>query len=157
MAPAQSGHTVLKGFRNTPELGASQLGRGIGVSGGALSGRAVFNMTQIEQMRSEAPDEALILVRYDTVPDDIKEISKADGLLTARGGQTSHAAVVAARLGKTCVVGCEDLAVWEQEGYCCIGEHEIRFRDDISIDGHQGTVLEGRHPLASGFFENGSG
>jgi len=84
------------------------LGHGVGVSGGAMSGRLVFSLDEIERLRSTEPEQKLILARSDTVPDDIREIYAADGLLTARGGLTSHAAVVAHRLGKTCVVGCAD-------------------------------------------------
>ncbi len=85
---------------------AVYLGHGIGVSGGAMSGRLVFNLKEIDEWRLLEPGTHLILARADTVPDDIREIHAADGLLTARGGLTSHAAVVAHRLGKTCVVGC---------------------------------------------------
>ncbi len=63
----------------------------------------------------------MIFIRQDTVPEDIKEISQADGLLTARGGQTSHASLVALRLDKTCVVGCKNLKVYETEERCEIG------------------------------------
>jgi pyruvate,orthophosphate dikinase len=67
----------------------------------------VFSLDEIDRWRFKEPDTPLILVRGDTVPDDIREIFAADGLLTARGGLTSHAAVVAHRLGKVCVAGCE--------------------------------------------------
>ncbi|MCK5226612.1 MAG: phosphoenolpyruvate synthase, partial [Desulfobulbaceae bacterium] len=77
-----------------PHVDMFFLGKGIGVSGGALSGRAVFSVENIRQLRAEDPDTPLILIRQDTVPEDIKEISMTDGLLTARGGQTSHASVV---------------------------------------------------------------
>ena len=85
------------------------IGQGIGVSGGAMSGRAVFSLGEIDEWRAVESDTKLILVRSDTVPDDIREIHAADGILTARGGLTSHAAVVAHRLEKTCVVGCGKL------------------------------------------------
>jgi len=74
------------------------LGRGIGVSGGIMSGRIVFNLEEIQKWRQDEPDTPLILIRGDTVPDDIREIYEADGLLTARGGSTSHAAIVAHQL-----------------------------------------------------------
>ncbi len=123
------------------------LAKGIGVSGSALSGRAVFSEADIHRLRAEDPDCPLILIRQDTVPEDIREISQADGLLTARGGQTSHASVVALRLGKTCVVGCNALTVNEAEHWCAVNGETIRFGDDVSIDGRTGLFLQGRHPV----------
>ena len=73
------------------------LGHGIGVSGGAMTGRIVFTLEEIQHWRKTEPKTSLIIVRGDTVPDDIREIHEADGLLTARGGSTSHAAIVAHR------------------------------------------------------------
>ena len=96
--------------------------KGIGVSGSAMSGKAVFTEEHIRDLRRAAPDEKLILIRQDTVPEDIREISMADGLVTSRGGQTSHASVMATRLEKTCVVGCREMQVYETEGYAQIGE-----------------------------------
>ncbi len=127
-------------------LKASLLGRGIGVCGGAISGRAVFNIDNIKTMREQSPNTLLILVRSDTVPEDIHEISQVDGVLTARGGQTSHASIVTIRLEKTCVVGCEALKVFELESRCSIGGTELRFGDTISIDGRSGIFLQGEHP-----------
>ncbi len=136
----------LAHFIPSDELKGSMLGRGIGVCGGALSGRAVFNIENIEAMRAESPNTPLILIRSDTVPEDIHEISQADGVLTARGGQTSHASIVTIRLEKTCVVGCEAMKVFESESRCLINGREIRFGDTISIDGRSGILLSGEHP-----------
>ncbi len=136
----------LAHFIPSEELKNSLLGRGIGVCGGALSGRAVFNIENIEALRAEAPNTPLILIRSDTVPEDIHEISQADGVLTARGGQTSHASIVTIRLEKTCVVGCEAMRVFESESRCVINGLEIRFGDTISIDGRSGILLRGEHP-----------
>ena len=86
------------------------------MSGGALSGRIVFTLEDIQRFRQEEPETPLILVRSDTVPEDIQEISLTEGLLTAKGGQTSHAAIVAFELDKTAVVGCHNLLVLESEG-----------------------------------------
>ncbi len=119
------------------------LGRGIGVSGSAMSGRAVFTEENISRLREEDPESVLILIRQDTVPEDIREISMADGLLTARGGQTSHASVVATRLEKTCVVGCRDLQVYETMEYAEIHGDKINFGDPIAIDGRNGLFLNG--------------
>jgi pyruvate,orthophosphate dikinase len=119
------------------------MGHGIGVSGGALSGRAVFSLKEIDEWRGKEPRTALILIRSDTVPDDIREIHAADGLLTARGGVTSHAAVVAHRMGKTCVVGCDNLICKEKDKSCEFDKTVIRSGDFISIDGHEGSVYFG--------------
>jgi pyruvate,orthophosphate dikinase len=122
---------------------AYYLGHGIGVSGGAMSGRLVFDLEEIEKWRIKEPGTNLILARADTVPDDIREIHAADGLLTGRGGLTSHAAVVAHRLGKTCVVGCGDLVCDERSKSCEFNRILVRAGDHISIEGHEGSVFRG--------------
>ncbi len=119
------------------------LGHGIGVSGGAMSGRVVFSVREIRYWRKKEPGTSLILVRNDTVPDDIREIYEADGLLTARGGSTSHAAIVAHRLGKTCVVGCSTLFCDEGQRTCLVGGVKLKTGDWISIDGTEGSVYKG--------------
>jgi pyruvate,orthophosphate dikinase len=123
------------------------LGHGIGVSGGAMAGRVVFTLEEIETWRKAEPGTALILVRGDTVPDDIKEIFAADGLLTARGGLTSHAAVVAHRLDKTCVVGCGDMVCNERDKKCLFGPVQLGSGDPISLDGQEGSVYQGLIPV----------
>jgi len=122
-------------------------GHGIGVSGGAMSGRVVFDLDEIEQWREKEPQTSLILLRSDTVPDDIREIHAADGLLTARGGLTSHAAVVAHRLEKTCVVGCGNLVCDEQVKQCYFNGQTVSSGEFISIDGHEGSVYQGFVPV----------
>jgi pyruvate, orthophosphate dikinase len=124
-------------------LKAAFLGQGTGVSGGAMSGRIVFTLKEIDAFRRQDPDTHLILLRNDTVPDDILEIDAADGLLTAKGGLTSHAAVVAYNLGKTCVVGCENLVCSETEKTCRLAGRTMKVGDYISIDGNQGFVFQG--------------
>jgi pyruvate,orthophosphate dikinase len=123
---------------------ARLLGHGIGVSGGAISGRVVFSLEEIDHWREREPETPLILVRGDTVPDDIREIFAADGLLTARGGVTSHASVVAHRLEKKCVVGCNKLVCDERLKTCRFDQEKIQSGDFISIDGHEGSVFKGR-------------
>lgn len=120
------------------------LGQGIGVSGEAMSGRIVFTLEEIDGFRRQDPDARLILVRNDTVPDDILEIDAADGILTARGGLTSHAAVVAYNLGKTCVVGCENLVCSEEDKTCELDGVTMNTGDFISIHGHNGAVYQGQ-------------
>ena len=134
-------------FTPSLEQDKAYLGSGIGVSGGALSGRAVFNLQEIEYYRRQYPSDSLILIRSDTVPDDIKEISATDAILSARGGATSHAAIVAYQLDKTSVVGCAELQVWESESRCLIDVHEIQAGDLLSIDGRSGAIYHGRYPI----------
>ncbi|PMP67702.1 MAG: phosphoenolpyruvate synthase [Thermodesulfobacterium geofontis] len=118
------------------------IGKGIGVSGGLISGRIVFSLEDILEFKTT--NESLILLRYDTVPDNIKEISLVDGILTARGGQTSHAAIVASRLGKVCVVGCEGLSIDEFKKEAKINGHILKLGDWITINGISGQVLKGK-------------
>lgn len=132
-------------FKPTPALKESYLASGIGVSGGALCGRAAFELSDIIRLRKDHPGEPIILIRSDTVPDDIHEISIADGILTGKGGATSHAAIVAHRLGKTCVVGCSKMRVWEKDRRCLINGRFIRTGDEIGIDGHSGAIYAGHH------------
>ncbi len=134
-------------FVASADLHEHYLGKGTGVSGGALSGRAVFTLEEIQRWRKKEPQTPLILIRSDTVPDDIKEISLSDGLLTAKGGQTSHAAIVALRLGKTCVVGTGGLRLLSERGPCKIHDVMIREGDFLSIDGRGGSIYLGRHPV----------
>ncbi len=130
-------------FKKSEELKSSYLGSGIGVSGGAISGLAAFDLESIERIKKERPDKAVILIRSDTVPDDIHEISVADGVLTAKGGATSHAAIVAHRLGKTCVVGLSRMRVRDSEKTCIIDGYSVKAGDAISLDGRSGAVYSG--------------
>ncbi len=135
----------LNVFVETPDFDTYYLGKGVGVSGSALSGRAVFSEENIKDLRKQDPHSKLILFRQDTVPEDVKVINMADGLITSRGGQTSHASVIAVRLEKTCVVGCKHLKVYETGQYCEIGETCIKFGDPVAIDGRNGLLLLGNH------------
>jgi len=118
------------------------IGSGIGI-GEALNGIIVFDIEDIERF----PGENLVLVRPDTVPDDIALIMRCHGLLTSRGGATSHAAVTAARLGKVCVVNCRDMRVYEKEKRCIVGSTELRTGDKVALDGLHGKVYRGHYPL----------
>ncbi|MBW1713146.1 MAG: hypothetical protein JRJ59_08380 [Deltaproteobacteria bacterium] len=120
------------------------LGRGIGVSGGGMTGRLVFSLGEINAWRQKEPETPLILIRGDTVPDDIREIHAADGLLTARGGSTSHAAIVARQLNKTCIVGCAELICNEDEKTASLGRMLLKSGDWISIDGFEGSIYQGQ-------------
>ncbi|MBU2548522.1 MAG: pyruvate, phosphate dikinase [Proteobacteria bacterium] len=137
-------HRQVDGFDPDQKTPGEMLGRGIGVSGGRMTGRIVFSLFEIQRWRSDEPETPLILVRGDTVPDDIREINEADGLLTARGGSTSHAAIVAHRLKKTCIVGCEGLVCDEPARTCTVGRTVLKAGDWITIDGLGGSVYKGR-------------
>ncbi len=130
-------------FKKTEDLHSRYLGSGIGVSGGAISGLAAFDLESIQRIKKECPGRPVILIRSDTVPDDIHEISVADGVLTAKGGATSHAAIVAHRLGKTCVVGVSRMRVRDSEKTCAIDGHPVGTGDSISIDGRTGAIYSG--------------
>ena len=123
------------------------VGHGMGIGGGALNGLCAFNPQQIESLRKQFPDEHVILVRPDTVPDDIGMIFDCDGLLTARGGATSHAAVTAVRLGKVCVVSCDGLEVDVNDEFGAINGHPLHMGDKIAIDGNLGLVYLGHYPV----------
>ncbi|UCH44408.1 MAG: hypothetical protein JSV11_08890 [Nitrospiraceae bacterium] len=141
---------ALPTFQSSDEMAEKLLGHGIGVGGGALSGLAVFNLNDISQWKKAEPGVPLILIRNDTVADDIKEISAADGLLTARGGATSHAAIVANRLEKTCVVGCRDLVCMEQQGQFVLNKKTVHTGEFISIDGSSGSIYLGTMQIREG-------
>jgi pyruvate,orthophosphate dikinase len=122
---------------------------GMGVSGGAYSGRVAINATQIAQLLAEAPDENIVLLRPDTVPEDIAMITQVSAILTARGGATSHAAVTAKRLGKTAVVECMDLDVIERDGSARVAGIDLRAGDWLSIDGRTGNIFFDRIPTVA--------
>jgi len=119
---------------------------GMGVAGGAYAGRVAIDAKQIDQLLAEAGAENIVLLRPDTVPEDIDIIARVDAILTARGGATSHAAVTAKRLGKTAVVDCMDLEVVERQGVAYLAGHELHAGDWLSIDGRTGNIFLGRIP-----------
>lgn len=121
------------------------LGRGIGLGKGVMNGILAFDMHDLERF-AELSDNK-ILVRPDTVPDDIGMIFACDGLITARGGATSHAAVTAVRLDKTCVVNCSELIVNEKEKICSINGRTLKPGDKIAIDGNLGNIYAGNYPV----------
>ncbi|MFD0308423.1 pyruvate, phosphate dikinase [Streptomyces sp. NPDC127119] len=123
-----------------------QIGRGIAASPGAAVGKAVFDSyTAVKWSRS---GEQVILVRRETNPDDLDGMIAAEGILTSRGGKTSHAAVVARGMGKTCVCGAEELEVDTKRRRMTVpGGHVVEEGDVISIDGSSGKVYLGEVPV----------
>ena len=115
------------------------------IGGGAMNGLAAFNAEQIKTLREQHPDSYVILVRPDTVPDDIGMIFDCDGLLTARGGATSHAAVTAVRLGKVCVVSCDGLEVDVDDEFGQLNGQPLSMGSEIAIDGDLGMVYLGHY------------
>ncbi len=133
---------------------AELLTKGLPASPGAAVGKIAFSASDARD-RVEA-GEKVVLVRIETSPEDIEGMSAAQGILTARGGMTSHAAVVARGMGKCCVAGCSDLIIKEDEGVVEINGG--RFGEDsyISLDGSTGEVFAGKlemiEPELSGYF-----
>src|SRR5438045_3567603 len=119
--------------------------RGLNASPGAASGRVVLDADTAEE-RGKA-GESVILVRWETTPDDIHGLIQAKGVLTAHGGMTSHAAVVARGMGKPCVAGCEGLEIDVEARTLRIGGQDLREDDTITIDGGTGRVIVGAVPL----------
>jgi pyruvate,orthophosphate dikinase len=119
--------------------------KGLNASPGAASGAIVLDADTAEE-RGKAGED-VILVRWETTPDDIHGLIQARGVLTAHGGMTSHAAVVARGMGKPCVAGCEGLSVDVPGGKVTIGSHELVAGDVITIDGGTGSVIVGSVPL----------
>ena len=134
------------------DLGAKQqaendgliLAKGLNAGPGAASGKVVFNAHDAEKWSSQG--EEVILVRIETSPEDIRGMNAASGILTARGGMTSHAALVARQMGKVCVAGCGDLNIYYSARNMSVGNKVISEGDDISIDGSTGEVISGAIP-----------
>lgn len=128
------------------EARTEQIGRGIAASPGAAVGKAVFDSyTAVKWSRS---GEKVILVRRETNPDDLDGMIAAEGILTSRGGKTSHAAVVARGMGKTCVCGAEELGVDTKRRRMTVpGGRVVEEGDVISIDGSSGKVYLGEVPV----------
>src|SRR5580765_4942278 len=124
-----------------PDARIEVAARGLNASPGAASGAIVLDAETAEERGREG--EHVILVRWETTPEDIHGLIHASGVLTAHGGMTSHAAVVARGMGKPCVAGCEDMAIDIAAQTVRIGTHELRAGDVITVDGGTGRVIVG--------------
>ena len=121
------------------------IARGMAASPGAAVGRIVFNNAQAEA--SAAAGVKCVLVRRETNPDDLPGMVAAEGVLTARGGKTSHAAVVARGMGKTCVCGAEALEIDAEAGTVTVAGRVLTGEDTIAIDGQTGEIFLGEVPV----------
>ena len=122
------------------------IARGMAASPGAAVGKIAFNNAQAVEAAEKGAKT--VLVRRETNPDDLPGMVAAEGVLTARGGKTSHAAVVARGMGKTCVCGAESLVIDEAAGTVTIGDLVLTADDTIAIDGQTGEIFRGEVPVA---------
>ena len=128
-----------------PNAIKTAIAKGLAASPGAAVGKVVFDPDKSVELAQNG--EKVILVRPETTPDDIHGMNAAQGILTARGGMTSHAAVVARAMGKPAVVGCEELTINMAEGYFIARDRMIKEGNIITIDGTSGEVYIGEVPL----------
>ncbi len=120
---------------------ATPMGRGLGASPGAACGQIVFSAEDAEAWNNAG--KKVVLVRLETSPEDITGMKAAQGILTVRGGMTSHAAVVARGMGKCCVSGCGDIAMDEENKKFTLNGKTYHEGDEISIDGSTGAIYDG--------------
>ena len=138
--------------RLDPKAKASPVARGLPASPGAAVGNAVFDADRAELLGRHG--ERVILVREETKPEDIHGFFASQGILTARGGKTSHAAVVARGMGKPCVAGAEGIHVDVSKREATVGEHLISEGDLITVDGTSGDVYLGEVPMIEAEFSS---
>jgi pyruvate, orthophosphate dikinase len=127
-----------------PDAPKQQIAIGLAASPGAATGEAAFTADEAEKLAADG--HAVILVRTETSPEDIHGMHAARGILTARGGMTSHAAVVARGMGRPCVSGAGTIKIDAVKGEMVVGGHTVRRGDIITIDGATGQVFKGRVP-----------
>ena len=131
-----------------PKADKKIIAKGLPASPGAAAGEIVFDPDTAEKWVNEL-GKKIILVRIETSPEDIHGMSVAQGILTARGGMTSHAAVVARGMGKCCVSGCSSIKVSYERREMMVGAKTFKEGDFITLDGSSGEVIEGRVPTIS--------
>jgi pyruvate,orthophosphate dikinase len=141
--PAALDQLLHPGF--DPAVERRVVATGLPASPGAACGQAVFDAARAEELAGQG--RAVVLVRTETSPEDIGGMHVAKGILTARGGMTSHAAVVARGWGKCCVSGCAALSVAREGDRAHLGDHELKEGDWLSLDGTTGEVMLGRVPM----------
>lgn len=131
--------------RIDPEAELEKLTQGLNASPGAATGKVVFDTDEAEKRGDEG--ESIVLVRKETTPEDIHGLAAAEGVLTSRGGMTSHAAVVARGMGKPCVAGAEEIDIDLANEYFEVDGKKVEKGDIITIDGTTGDVILGEAPL----------
>jgi len=139
-------YPVIDPSTKRDELTKRKIATGVNAVPGAAGGKAVFSAHEAEEWASRG--EKVILVRRETSPEDVGGMHVAQGILTATGGKTSHAAVVARGWGKCCIVGCEVLDIDYAKKMMHVNGHSIAQGDWLTLDGSEGTVYEGEIPLA---------
>ena len=144
IGPDQLAQYLYPIFDSKEEAKANPLGKGLPAGPGAAAGKIALTPDRAVEMK--AAGNRVVLVRQETSPDDIHGMNAAAGFLTARGGMTSHAAVVARQMGKVCVAGCEAVEVLEGQSVR-IGAKTFREGDYLSINGSTGNVYEGDIPV----------
>jgi len=120
------------------------LAKGLNAGPGAATGRVVFNAPDAEEWAKKG--DKVLLVRVETSPEDIRGMHASQGILTARGGMTSHAALVGRQMGKVCIVGCNALEIDYRNRRMKVGDHVVREGDWLSLDGTSGEVFAGQIP-----------
>jgi len=138
----QLDHLLHPAFDSTALAQAKVLATGLAASPGAAGGRVVFSAEEAEEWHARG--EKVILVRIETSPDDIRGMNAAEGILTARGGMTSHAAVVARGMGTPCVAGCTPIQISYAEDLFHVDGETVKKGDWISLDGATGRVFLGQ-------------
>ncbi len=145
--------TLLHGsFSKASIKNAKLIGKGLPAAPGAACGKIVF--TADEAKKQAAKGEKVVLLRLETSPEDIEGMKSAQGILTARGGMTSHAAVVARGMGSCCVAGCKELIVDEEAKTAQLGGNLYHEGDVISFDGSTGNIYDGALPIQEGAIED---
>ena len=127
-----------------PKAPKNVIAKGLPASPGAASGKVIFDSEEAAELSEKG--ERIILVRDETSPEDIKGMARSKGILTSRGGMTSHAAVVARGIGKPCVVGAEEIEVDYEKEEFRVGDVTVKKGDIITIDGSTGDVMIGEVP-----------
>lgn len=127
--------------RLDPRVPKKVIAKGLPASPGAASGEVVFSSDEAEELKKN--NKKVILVRHETSPEDIGGMDASEGILTALGGMTSHAAVVARGMGKPCVAGCSSISIDYKNGQFKVGENVIKRGDIITLDGASGEVILG--------------
>ena len=139
-------------FTKETLAGAEQIGKGLPAAPGAACGHIVLTADAAKEAGDRG--EKVVLVRRETSPEDIEGMKAAQGILTARGGMTSHAAVVARGMGACCVAGCSDIVFAEDEQSFTLGGKTYKTGDVISFDGSTGNIYDGELPVKEGSVED---